>query len=305
LWAARTSPDRFDDDEHWAMEGCALLIALERTRFERHAEAEARLAKDLLADLLSPAAMVHKESVMARAKALGHDPQNPHTLALFVPVPGRRDPGRAQMTTRLVAAFVNATNRMRPRPVVGSVGDSVAVLLPQPAAAVATDPAAVSRLLDRARDLTGGTVRCVIGPHLQSLEELPPNIAVASRAAALVTTASPELLNMADFGVYGLLLESGSGEALTEFAKTILAPVIELDRRRTGELMATVRAWLACNMSNQNAARQLHVHANTVGYRIKQVATATGLDLANPANLVTLQLAALVYEVRGRTLDAL
>lgn len=301
LWVARTSPDSFDDDELWAIEGCALLIALEQSRIERRADAEARLTKDLLADLLSPSAMVHSDSVLARAAALGHDPLGQHTLALFVAV-GNLDGatsetiGYEEVTSRLSAAFQTTLSGRRPRPVIGAVGDSIVVLLP---ATRAED--AMRELVVQARKLSDGSVRCVVGGPLQSLSDLQPKLAVATRAAALVTVSSPEIVHLSDFGVYGLLLESGTGDSMVQFARTILGPVLDADRRRDSELLKTVRTWLRTNLSVGDTAKKLFVHPNTVRNRLKSVAKLTRLDLESPGDLASLSLALMVVEIRGET----
>ena len=41
------------------------------------------------------------------------------------------------------------------------------------------------------------------------------------------------------------------------------------------------------------------MHPNTVGYRLKRAARATGLDVGRPADLMTLQLALVIDEIRG------
>ncbi|GAA1827156.1 helix-turn-helix domain-containing protein [Pseudonocardia ailaonensis] len=307
MWVRRSTsgPSRpaapFDDDERRAMEGCALLIALERSRLERRAEAEARLTKDLLADLLSPAAMVHADSVMARAAALGHDPRGSHELAVFVQVTGR-SPGSRADPGRLTAALLDAARDIRPRPVVGAVGDAVVALLH-----TAADPlpdrrrgrALLPSLVERARQVTGGGARCVVGAVRVELANVERGLTVALHAAQLVTPASPEIVRLADFGVHGLLLESGTSERLVRFAEQTLGPIAELDRTRQSDLVATLRAWFAADMSNREAAERLFVHPNTVGYRLKRAAGAAGLDLARPADLMTLQLALVVDEIRG------
>ncbi|WP_236794714.1 helix-turn-helix domain-containing protein [Amycolatopsis sp. GM8] len=296
LWAARNSPERFDDDERWAMEGCALLIALERSRVERRAEAEARLTKDLLSDLLSPAAMVHAESVMARAAALRHAPHEPHTLAVFL-VPANGKP-----PAELTRALLDVARDVQPRPVIGSVGDYVVALIPSTTANGPDETASqlLARMVERVRDRTNGSARCVVGATVPSLTKVERGLTVVLRAGSLVTPASREVTRMADYGVHGLLLESGAGEALREFADATLAPVDALDEHGSGEILTTLRTWFASNMSNREAGTKLFVHANTVGYRIKRAAGATGLDLTNPADLMTLQLALMVRGISGR-----
>ncbi|MEV6520818.1 helix-turn-helix domain-containing protein [Longispora sp. NPDC051575] len=51
------------------------------------------------------------------------------------------------------------------------------------------------------------------------------------------------------------------------------------------ELLATLRAYVESGLSRQRAARHLHVHPNTVDYRLRKVAALTGLDASQPGEL--------------------
>ncbi|AHH19728.1 putative transcriptional regulator [Nocardia nova SH22a] len=44
------------------------------------------------------------------------------------------------------------------------------------------------------------------------------------------------------------------------------------------ELLETLRVYLVCDQSRQRTARRLHLHPNTVDYRLKRIATVTGMD---------------------------
>ncbi|WP_280267110.1 PucR family transcriptional regulator [Nocardia wallacei] len=51
------------------------------------------------------------------------------------------------------------------------------------------------------------------------------------------------------------------------------------------ELLDTLRRHIGTNLNRQQTARALHVHTNTVDYRLKRVAQLTGLDPTQPAGL--------------------
>lgn len=300
IWLVGNRAGRFDEDERQSMEGCALLIALERTQMERQAEAEARLTKDLLADLLSPAAMMHADSVMARALTLGHDPHGRHTLVAFVQVPGL---GRAaDRQNRLTKALLDAAHHARPRPVIGSVGDAVVALLSNGDSSRAGSTAnadLLSTLVERARQVTNGNARCVIGSQDVLLRDVEESLTIVLRAGQLVTESSPSIVRLADFGVHGLLLESATSERLIQFARKTLGPLVDLDASRQTGLVRTLRIWFDVGMSARETSKRLYVHPNTVGYRLKRVASATDLDLSKPADLMTLQLALMIDRISG------
>jgi PucR-like helix-turn-helix protein len=57
------------------------------------------------------------------------------------------------------------------------------------------------------------------------------------------------------------------------------------------ELVHTVRAFVVRNYDRAAASRALHIHRNTLGYRLHRVERLTGLDLAQPRALAVLYLA--------------
>jgi sugar diacid utilization regulator len=62
-------------------------------------------------------------------------------------------------------------------------------------------------------------------------------------------------------------------------------------------IIDTLRAYIACDMSLQRTAEELFVHANTVAYRLRQIATLTGRDMRRVADLVDLSVALSALDV--------
>lgn len=70
------------------------------------------------------------------------------------------------------------------------------------------------------------------------------------------------------------------------------APVTSLLRQRQGELyLKTLRRLIECDGQIQRCADELHVHANTVRYRLQKVQSITGLSPFSLQDLFILQLA--------------
>ncbi|MFD4910707.1 PucR family transcriptional regulator [Kitasatospora purpeofusca] len=69
----------------------------------------------------------------------------------------------------------------------------------------------------------------------------------------------------------------------------LLAPLDD-----AGELLTTLRVHLAGGLSRRHTAQVLHLHPNTVDYRLRRIAVRTGLDPTRPADLprITAALAA-------------
>ncbi|WP_231609763.1 CdaR family transcriptional regulator, partial [Rhodococcus sp. CX] len=81
-------------------------------------------------------------------------------------------------------------------------------------------------------------------------------------------------------------------------AREYLARVLEpLDD--TPELIETLETHIAHDLSRQLTARTLHVHANTVDYRLKRIAQLTGYDPTRPSGLRQLQAAIVARRLEG------
>lgn len=70
-----------------------------------------------------------------------------------------------------------------------------------------------------------------------------------------------------------------------------LQPLIEYDQQHHGELLTSLEAFLRCNRSWVRTARSLHVHPQTVTYRMRRVEQLTGRNLASTKDIAELWLA--------------
>ncbi|MFJ3793654.1 PucR family transcriptional regulator [Kitasatospora sp. NPDC090091] len=68
-------------------------------------------------------------------------------------------------------------------------------------------------------------------------------------------------------------------------ARSRLASLIE-PLEDGGELLVTLRTHLAGGLNRRHTARALHLHPNTVDYRLRRIAVLTGLDPTRPADLL-------------------
>ncbi|MGW6057123.1 PucR family transcriptional regulator [Streptomyces sp. NPDC055189] len=66
------------------------------------------------------------------------------------------------------------------------------------------------------------------------------------------------------------------------------------------DLPATLRTYFASNLDRRETASRLHVHPNTVDYRLRRIAALTGLDLTAHTDLLTLRAALTAYDAAGK-----
>ncbi|WP_261165673.1 PucR family transcriptional regulator [Microbacterium sp. Marseille-Q6965] len=109
--------------------------------------------------------------------------------------------------------------------------------------------------------------------------------AQASEGAAVVVATAVHVRSHRE-----LLRLLGDG-ARRGFAQEVLEPVIEYDRRHGAELLPTLRAFLDGDGAWQETARALHLHTNTLRYRMARIKELTGKDVAKLGERVDLFLA--------------
>lgn len=93
-----------------------------------------------------------------------------------------------------------------------------------------------------------------------------------------------------DLGLYQLLTGlGGSGEAGRFFRKTV-EPLISHDLEHNAELVETLEAFFACHGNLSQTAAALHIHRNTLTYRLQRISAITQMDLDDADSRFSLQL---------------
>ncbi len=88
-----------------------------------------------------------------------------------------------------------------------------------------------------------------------------------------------------------LLLGGVPDDLRNRFRDRVLGAIDEYDRAHRSDLIPTLRTFLECSGSWTRAAELLHVHVNTLRYRIARIEELTGRDLSTLADRVDLFLA--------------
>lgn len=112
----------------------------------------------------------------------------------------------------------------------------------------------------------------------------------AARTACLAATpASTEVVRF-DEHPLAVLMATAPDQARS-LAVTILGGVLDLPTDDRRLMMQTARVWLEAAGSSSAAARELHVHRNTVRYRLRRLEELSGRDLAHPVQAAELYVA--------------
>ncbi|MFB7511087.1 PucR family transcriptional regulator, partial [Streptomyces broussonetiae] len=77
-----------------------------------------------------------------------------------------------------------------------------------------------------------------------------------------------------------LLLPFVPDDVRRAFTARLLDPLKDYDRRHRAELIPTLEAFLDCDGSWTRCATRLHLHVNTLRYRVGRIEQLTGRDLS-------------------------
>ena len=88
-----------------------------------------------------------------------------------------------------------------------------------------------------------------------------------------------------------LLLLNSTKQQREEYVKRILGPILY-----DSELLGNLEIWLNSNRSMKDTADQLHIHKNTLKYRIKKIEQALQVDLHNIKDQSSLYIALFLYK---------
>lgn len=102
------------------------------------------------------------------------------------------------------------------------------------------------------------------------------------------------IVGLGQIGSVSALLGEIDGEVLRTYRGTLLEPLERWDAERGAALVSTLRAFLEHGCRWRTTAAALHIHHNTLRYRLKRVEELTGRDLNLVADRLDLQIALLV-----------
>ncbi|MFB4287139.1 PucR family transcriptional regulator [Nonomuraea sp. ATR24] len=139
--------------------------------------------------------------------------------------------------------------------------------------------------------LPGVRVCAGVSGELTGAAALRGGVEEAGHARRLAAARGGGVVTSDEIYTHALLLATVPGEVRSSFAARLLGPVLEYDARHQSELVATLRAFLDCAGSWNACAARMHVHVNTVRYRVKRVEDLTGRDLSTMADRVDFFLA--------------
>jgi DNA-binding PucR family transcriptional regulator len=153
----------------------------------------------------------------------------------------------------------------------------------------ADDLTAVQKRLELA--VGDGTVLAACGATVLDSAGYRSSFVEADRLLATARIGGSRATGFDDAGVLQVLLATPTPR-LRWFVERHLGPVL-----KRPELLATLRAWLAASGSRQLVSEELHLHRNSVGYRVGKLKALLGVDPLRPDHAAVLHTALAAHDL--------
>ncbi|MGP4047601.1 PucR family transcriptional regulator [Streptomyces sp. 2A115] len=281
------------------LEGVTQLIAVERERRDASRTVRRRLAQEVL-ELVQTGAAPTEIAARLRVAApvllpgLGAAPHWQVVVARVEWDGGEIEGGPVAqaLLEEILVDPLSSGPEPSDRIAVAHTGDEAIALVPLPAVSTGHDDSEAGVLADtlleavRAPLTAGlgddGRLTLGVSAAVHSAEGLRGALEEA-RHARRVAAARPGRVCAAghqELASHVLLLPFVPDDVRRAFTARLLDPLRDYDRRHRAELIPTLEAFLDCDGSWTRCAARLHLHVNTLRYRVGRIEQLTSRDLS-------------------------
>lgn len=285
-----------------AMEQATTVFALELAKLRSAEQAELRLRGGLLNELLN---YPHTDvpELLRQAERLGCDLRARHVVAM---VRFRSDDAAVGTAgsfrlQRLAQNLARVCRGISGGSLVAERGNAVVILTP--ADSLAAAQRIIEHGINQCRAAGLPDIVAGLGSMTSGLGDYAQSLAEAARAVgATVRLNRPGPITRFDqLDFYQLVLGARPRRDIALMARRVLEPLLDYDSRRGGALVHTTRVFLECNGNAEAAARNLHLHPNSLRGRLARIAELLGRDLADSTTRLDLFLALESYSAAPNT----
>ena len=117
-----------------------------------------------------------------------------------------------------------------------------------------------------------------IGNIHENMDEISLSIQEALYAGQYARLFGGSPVCFHEMGIYQILLPYSRNPWMEQYCRSILDPILEFDRQYEGELFRTAQLYVRMNRDVERVAGELHLHKNTIRYRMSRVRELIGAD---------------------------
>ncbi len=280
----------------------APILALEFARERERSEVESRYSAEALMDVLQ-GNYQQPDEMLARARLLGYDLTTPQVVAIFELSPNEPEYPAGSSQVQWSKRPRDELLRAWPACWVSSEARRMLALLPisESDEDVESEKAIFTRLERvQARIQQGKASNGIlpvytvgIGRLAHDVQQIPQSHREAQQALEIGRRLFGEgkLHSFARLGIYRLLFHLYGHQELSDFYQETLGLLLESDNRSNSALIETLEGFFRCNGNLSETARAMHLHRNSLLYRLGRIEEILGRSLEDPELRLSLQIA--------------
>lgn len=230
---------------------------------------------------------INSATLTSRAAELGVDLHRPRVAIII----SANAPGQVSPTPRLIREVFNS-----PDDVVAEVSVGRAAVLHSP---IANPVGACLRLVERTKSRHNTALSIGIGEVADSVPTLHESYYDASTAARLGPLVEPTM-QIYPIGKLRLhqLIDASATRARSRFSQSLIGKLRESSSWDVARETLTV--WVSSGFSLARAAEMLHIHRNTLIYRLDKLSKDCGHSVREPTTAIPLYLACLLDQIENK-----
>lgn len=136
-----------------------------------------------------------------------------------------------------------------------------------------------------------------IGRYYDSILDISKSYEEAKKALVVSESMANKILLFDDLKIYKLITKVEDKEELDIFYKETLYQLEKYDEENNTDFVDTLRTYFDCNENMQVSSENLHVHINTMKYRISRIKSILGIEEFSTDKKVELYLALKIKEI--------
>jgi PucR family transcriptional regulator, purine catabolism regulatory protein len=294
----------FDYLERLILGQVAPILALEFARERERSEVESRYSAEAMMDVLQ-GNYQNSDEILARARLLGYDLLIPQVVVIFELAQDEPEYAAGSPQAQWSRRIRDEIQRAWPTCWISIEVRRVLALLPIIESNVDDESEiekAIFTRLERAQVrlqqgnvgngrlplFTGG-----IGQLAKVVQRIPQSYREAQQALEIGRRLFGEgnLHSFARLGIYRLLFHLYGLKELSDFYQESLGPLLESDTHSNSALIETLEGFFRCNGNLSETARTMHLHRNSLLYRLGRIEELLGRSLEDPELRLSLQIA--------------
>ena len=289
------------------------ILALEFARERERSEVETRYTAEALMDVLQ-GNYQQADEILTRARLLGYDLLVPQIVAIFEIAQNEPEYPTSSFQAQWSKRIREELQRIWPACWVSFDVRRVIALLPTNESNGADESEIEKTIftrMDRVQSRlqqgkTGNgdlpTFTAGIGRLAKDVQQIPQSYREAQQALEIGRRlfGDGDIHYFTRLGIYRLLFYLYGHEELSDFYQETLGFLLESDRHSNSALIETLESFFHCNGNLSETARTMHLHRNSLLYRLGRIEELLGRSLEDPELRLSLQIALKIRHMLNR-----